>query len=105
MSNTWNGVEIPHAPIVVMGDCDCVFCCERRTFNRTGVAHKAVQKAIHARNTANEAEKELLLMAGWEEQATHDGVTWWYRDPNGGSDPQDSAVRLTLMGYERSNRA
>ena len=57
---------------------------------------KALEMVVAAREEARATERELLLLTGWEDQGTFNDVTWWYRDNQGGSEDQESAIRHTL---------
>jgi len=62
-------------------------------------------KVIAAQRAASLAEKEFLLKRGWEEQKTHDGVTWWYYEGLNSSEPQSTAVSYALHDMEKRFRS
>jgi len=62
---------------------------------------EAVAKVRNAHAVTRVAERELLLLTGWEEQATYHDVTWWYREGDGCSNDQATAIRYTLQDIKR----
>ena len=102
----WFGHQIPHAPVILMGGCDCIYCAHRRDINLDANMEKAVVRTRDAQAAARGEERILLVCAGWKEKLTTDeGTTWWYMEGHGGSEPQRSAVRLQFMEHERASRA
>lgn len=59
------------------------------------------EKVLASQRATREVEREFLLARGWEEQATVNGVTWWYFDGLSGSEPQATAIKYALKDLEK----
>jgi len=61
---------------------------------------KLRKRVLETQEAARLAEREFLLVRGWEEQGTYDDVTWWSYKGETSSDPQHTAVSYAIRGIE-----
>ena len=61
---------------------------------------KLRERVLEAQEVLRLAEREFLLVRGWEEQGAYDGVTWWSYKGKTSSEPQRTATMYALKGID-----